>query len=68
MMPHQIKLGKNQRMSYSKINEASEMPNLIAVQKDSYKWFLQEGLKEVLQDASPITNFSSKELSLVPFR
>ena len=61
MMPHQIKLGKNTRMSYSKINEASEMPNLIAVQKDSYKWFLQEGLKEVLEDISPITNFSSKE-------
>ena len=61
MMPHEIKLGKNTRMSYSKINEVSEMPNLIAVQKNSYKWFLQEGLREVLKDVSPITNFSSKE-------
>ncbi len=61
MMPHEIKLGKNTRMSYSKINEVSEMPNLIAVQKNSYKWFLQEGLREVLRDVSPITNFSSKE-------
>ncbi len=61
MMPHQTKLGKNTRMSYSKINEVSEMPNLIEVQKNSYKWFLQEGLREVLKDVSPITNFSSKE-------
>ena len=60
MMPHQIKLGKNTRMSYSKINEASEMPNLIAVQKDSYKWFLQEGLKEVLEDRE----MSQQELAL----
>ncbi len=61
MMPHQIKLGRNTRMSYSKINEVSEMPNLIEVQKNSYEWFLKEGLREVLRDVSPITNFSSKD-------
>src|SRR5699024_8900858 len=43
---------------YSKINEVLEMPNLIEVQKDSYRWFLEEGLKEVFEDISPITDFS----------
>ena len=51
-------LGKNVRMSFSKINEALEMPNLIEVQKKSYKWFLEEGLMEVLHDVSPITDYS----------
>ncbi|MBE7046174.1 MAG: DNA-directed RNA polymerase subunit beta [Ruminococcaceae bacterium] len=45
-------------MSYSKIGDVSEMPNLIEVQKDSYDWFLKEGLREVLHDVSPITDFS----------
>ena len=44
------KLGKNVRMSFSKIEAATEMPNLIEVQKDSYKWFLEEGLNEVLRE------------------
>ncbi len=57
-MVHPIKLGKNERMSYSKIGEISEMPNLIEVQKNSYQWFIDEGLKEVLHDISPITDFS----------
>jgi DNA-directed RNA polymerase subunit beta len=52
------KLGKNVRMSFSKIDEALEMPNLIEVQKNSYKWFLDEGLIEVLHDVSPITDYS----------
>ncbi|MDD6213672.1 MAG: DNA-directed RNA polymerase subunit beta [Firmicutes bacterium] len=57
-MVHEVKLGKNTRLSYSKINEVLEMPNLIEVQKNSYKWFLEEGLKEVFHDVSPITDHS----------
>ena len=57
-MVHQVHMGKNTRLSYSKINEVLEMPNLIEVQKDSYKWFLEEGLKEVFHDISPITDHS----------
>ena len=53
-MVHPIKLGKNERMSYSKIDEVLEMPNLIEVQKNSYQWFIEKGLKEVLEDVSPI--------------
>ena len=52
------KLGNNIRMSFSKINEVLEMPNLIEVQKNSYKWFLEEGLMEVLRDVSPIVDYS----------
>ena len=51
-------LGKNRRRSFSKIDEALEMPNLIEVQKKSFKWFLEEGLMEVLHDVSPITDYS----------
>ena len=57
-MVHPIKLGKNERMSYSKIDEVLEMPNLIEVQKNSYQWFIEKGLKEVLEDVSPICDFS----------
>ncbi len=52
------KLGTNVRMSFSKIDEALEMPNLIEIQKKSFQWFLDEGLMEVLRDVSPITDFS----------
>ena len=52
------KLGTNTRMSFSKIDEALEMPNLIEIQKKSFQWFLDEGLMEVLRDVSPITDFS----------
>ena len=54
--PH--KVGKKTRMSFSKIDEVLEMPNLIEIQKNSYKWFLEEGLMEVLNDVSPITDYS----------
>ena len=54
--PH--KLGTNVRMSFSKIDETLDMPNLIEVQKKSYQWFLEEGLKEVLRDVSPIVDYS----------
>ena len=50
-----IQLGKTTRMSFSKINEVIDMPNLIGIQKDSYEWFLQDGIKEVFRDVSPIT-------------
>ena len=53
-----IKSGKNSRMSYSRQKEVLQMPNLIEVQKDSYQWFLDEGLKEVFDDISPITDYS----------
>ena len=52
-----VKLGKNVRMSFSRIGEVLEMPNLIEVQKNSYQWFLDEGLKEVFHDVSPITDY-----------
>ena len=62
-MVHPIKLGRNERMSFSRINEdQSKMPNLIEVQIDSYNWFLEKGLKEVLHDVSPITDFSGNLL------
>ena len=53
-----IKSGKSSRMSYSRQKEVLQMPNLIEVQKDSYQWFLDEGLKEVFDDISPITDYS----------
>ena len=55
---HPIKVGNNVRMSYSKQKEVLEMPNLIEVQKDSYQWFLDDGLKEVFDDISPIADYS----------
>ncbi|NLP26589.1 MAG: DNA-directed RNA polymerase subunit beta, partial [Clostridiales bacterium] len=51
-------LGKNIRMSFGKINEVLEMPNLIEVQKNSYKWFREEGLKEVFRDVAAITDYN----------
>ena len=59
-MLHEVQAGKNVRLSYSKIKEALDMPNLIEVQKNSYKWFIEEGLKEVFHDISPITDHSGK--------
>ena len=71
MEKHRIRplaAGKNMRMSYSRQKEVLEMPNLIEVQKDSYRWFLEEGLKEVFEDISPITNYDdSLSLEFVDF-
>ena len=53
-----IKSGRSSRMSYSRQKEVLQMPNLIEVQKDSYQWFLDEGLKEVFEDISPIADYS----------
>ncbi len=56
-MPKLKVLGKNEKMSFSKIDEILEMPNLIAIQKDSYNWFLEKGLKEVFEDVSSIVDY-----------
>lgn len=57
-MVHPISVGKTHRMSYSKIDEVMDMPNLIEVQKNSYNWFLKEGLREVFNDVSPIQDYT----------
>ncbi|AEV67362.1 DNA-directed RNA polymerase subunit beta [Acetivibrio clariflavus] len=57
-MVHPVRLGKNVRMSYSRINEVIDMPNLIEIQKNSYNQFLEEGLREVFRDVSPITDYT----------
>lgn len=54
-----VKLGNRERMSFGKINEVIDMPNLIDVQKQSYQWFLDEGLKEVFKDVSGITDYQN---------
>ncbi len=53
-----VKFGKNERMTFAKINEVIDMPNLIEIQKDSYSWFLNQGLKEVFEDMSSITDYT----------
>ena len=53
-----VKFGRNERMTFSKINEVIDMPNLIEIQKDSYEWFLNQGLKEVFADMSSITDYT----------
>ena len=64
-----VKSGKSFRMSYSRQKEVLEMPNLIEVQTNSYAWFLKEGLKEVFDDISPITDYSGKlSLEFVDFK
>lgn len=58
MVPHPVTIGKRERMSFSKIKEIADVPNLIEIQVDSYKWFLEEGLKEVFTDISPIEDYT----------
>jgi len=57
-MVHPVQVGKRTRMSFGKVKDVTEMPNLIEVQLDSYQWFLKEGLHEVFDDINPITNFT----------
>ena len=57
-MPDPVKIGKKTRMSYSKINEVAAMPNLIQIQTESYDWFIEEGLREVFEDISPIKDYA----------
>jgi DNA-directed RNA polymerase subunit beta len=65
-MVHPVKLGRTERMSYSRIDEVIDIPHLIEIQKNSYQWFLDEGLMEVLRDISPIVDFSGDiELSFI---
>jgi len=58
VVPHPVTIGKRERMSFSKIKEIADVPNLIEIQVDSYKWFLEEGLKEVFTDISPIEDYT----------
>ena len=63
-----VKLGKNIRKSFAKIREVQEMPNLIEVQKNSYQWFIEEGLKEVFDEVAAITDYNGNlELSFVDY-
>ena len=57
-MPESVKLGRKTRMSYSKISEVADMPNLIQLQTESYDWFIKEGLREVFEDISPIKDYA----------
>ncbi|MGM9973642.1 MAG: DNA-directed RNA polymerase subunit beta [Clostridiaceae bacterium] len=57
-MVHPVQVGKRTRMSFGKVKEVADMPNLIEVQLDSYNWFLDEGLQEVFDDINPISNFT----------
>ena len=64
-----VQLGKTERMSFSRIDEVIDMPNLIEVQKNSYQWFLDEGLKEVFHDIGTIEDYTGNlALSFVDFR
>ncbi len=64
-----VRQGKTVRMSFSRINEVLEMPNLIEIQKSSYQWFLDEGLKEVFKDVSAITDYTGNlVLDFVDYR
>ena len=57
-MVHPVETEKRVRMSYSRIEEVLDMPNLIEIQKKSYEWFLDEGIKEVFNDISPIADYT----------
>ncbi len=64
-----VMFGNTERMSFSKINEVLEMPNLIEIQKNSYKWFLEHGMKEVFRDVADISDFSGNlVLSFIDYR
>ena len=67
-MVKDVQFGKTMRKSYAKYNEILEIPNMLKIQKDSYQWFLDEGLREVFKDVGTITDFSGKlELSFLDF-
>ena len=67
-MVKEQKIGKNTRMSFAKITDLCEMPNLIDVQKESFQWFLEKGITEVLHDLSPITDHTENlQIDFVSF-
>ena len=67
-MVKDVQFGKTMRKSYAKYKEILEMPNMLKIQKDSYQWFLEEGLREVFKDVGVITDFSGKlELSFLDY-
>ena len=69
LRPMRIPGSKNIRMSYARQKDVLDMPNLIEVQKNSYQWFLTDGLKEVFEDISPITDYSGQlSLEFVDFQ
>ena len=55
---HLVQFGRRKRRSYARINEVLDIPNLIEIQQKSYEWFLEEGLREMFQDISPIQDFT----------
>ncbi len=61
-MPHEVKYGKRNRMSFSKVKEVMTPPNLIDIQRESYKWFIEEGLMEAFRDISPIKDHNEELL------
>ena len=68
-MVHPVQIGKRTRMSYSRIDEVLDIPNLIEVQKNSYRWFLEEGIRQVFNDISPITDYTENlVLEFVDYR
>mgnify|MGYP003297319858 CR=1 FL=1 len=68
-MPKPIQVGRKERMTFAKINEVCEMPNLIQIQTDSYKWFIEEGIREVFRDTGAIEDHTGTlALEFVDYR
>ena len=67
-MPKDVLYGKTLRKSFARYEEIQDMPNLLEIQKKSYKWFLETGLREVFRDTDAVTDYSGKlELSFVDY-
>ena len=67
-MPKDVLYGKTLRKSFARTTEIQEMPNLLEIQKESYKWFLEDGLREVFSDVDSVTDYSGNlELSFVDY-
>ena len=68
-MPKDVTYGKTVRKSFARSNEIQDMPNLLEIQKDSYKWFLETGLKEVFRDVAAITDYTGNlELTFINYK